>query len=223
MYVIAINVVRAAVVEAVKIAAVSGAITATVNFASRRFSKEHNTPENETAYVFNDFREGAINIFKENPVATAAFVVAAGASVVSPPVAAVATLVGVGAVAWSIGKTVIDIAKTANPTTPEQEAFEQEVRKASEAFTGEYARRDREEALRDSFKIDVNLDAEVFKKGTAKDARAYGYSWFDENFSGKGISFSAVKKAANEALIKAGISGSKKVLFFQGMEDAAAS
>lgn len=233
MYAIAINVVRAAAVQAVKIAAVSGTAAVVTGFVVRRFSGEK-VAKNEGKYAAQDFYEGATKIFTENPVATAAFTVAAGVAVVSPPAAAVITVIGLGAVAWDIAKDLRQLKENA-PVKPrftkeENDALNDLAKAATAAEPEVWFVEDQglgepytDVPLKESFKVEADLDAKVLKQGSPKDARAYGYSWFDEHFAGKGISMTAVKKAANEALIKAGISGSRKVLFFQGMEDAAAS
>lgn len=237
MYQIVIKVVHAAAKQAFEIALISGAVHAVTNFVFRRLGRQK-LARNEGEYVARDVYKGAVQIFTDHPVTMSAYVVGAGAAAVNPFVGLCAVAFGTG---WYVGEMFYSLVSEyragKRSVKAATAAFDEALESLSKKprFTKEEndalndlakaataAEPENSEALKESFKVEADLDAEVLRS-SGKNARAYGYSWYDENFAGKGISFAAIKKAANEALIRAGISGNRKVLFFRGMEEAAAS
>lgn len=200
-----LNIAKAVAVEGAKIAAIGGAVNTVLNFTARRINKVPVNSDVEFNNVVLDFARGAVNTFKDDPIVMVGLTVAKATAKTAPVVSAVAT----GVVAVKVG---FDTVRMAVNVVKEVRATKAEQRERSKQEHPTAAKPPR-------MKLNIDIDAELFTDG--KNARAYGYSWYEENFKGKGVPLKQVRDDARKALMKVQVASPLRVAFLKGLDEAA--
>jgi hypothetical protein len=199
-----LTIAKAVAVEGAKIAAIGGAVNTVLNFTARRINKVPVNNDVEFNNVVLDFARGAVNTFKDDPIVMVGLTVAKATAKTAPVVSAVATGVVVVKVGFDTVRMAVNVVKEVRTTKAEQR---------------EQSKKDHPAAKPPRMKLDVNIDAELFTNGS--NARAYGYSWYEENFKGKGVPLKDVRDEARKALMRVQVASPLRVAFLKGLDEAA--
>lgn len=214
------NVAVAVAKEAVKLAVISGGVLAAARFTTRRIKRVKAGARVEANNIATDFVDGNIALAKDFPLTTAGMLATAGAVVVNPVAGAVAVSVTAGFATFELGRIVY---KELRSAFPELRIFNLK-RKKSDALWEDAADKLNEAKPKKPklMKFDAKLDAELLQGYTGAQARAYGYSWYEENVAPKKErpSFEDLKRELMTALMKIQIPSNKRIMFVRGVEDA---
>lgn len=227
---IVIKVARAAATEVAKFVAVSGGITAAMNFLTRRMKKVKLSPQSEFQHMAADFGRGASSVFRSIPVTGIVVLSAAvaGAAVVSETVAAAVLVAGLAV--FAVAGCVYGITKLVRrgrKSTLQQPAIkvtttkivEQNVTPIKPIKVTESVDATVNAQADEIVSLDIQLDETIFTK-TNREIRTAGAEWTKKNIDVMKVQLKQLKGELKKALATIQTSGTKRVMFMQGVEDA---
>jgi hypothetical protein len=208
------NVAVAVVKEAAVVAMVAGTTNAAVKFISRKMGGATADLRVELNNVATDFVEGNVNLVKDFPLSTAGMLIGAGVAAVNPVAGALVAVGTLGVMTYEFIKSYRRIMRAFDT---EAENIVAEAQRRADS-----APKPQPKPKPKRMKFDAEIDAEKLQSYTGAEARAYGYSWFEENVATKKERprFEDLKSQLMTALMKIQIPSNKRIMFVRGVEDA---